>query len=226
MKAYILAILMMPFLTGCFSLFDITPRVETVIDRVYVPQECPTFTYTLKINGSKFNPNSSYSETMIITTLDSFLESLERNKLARQTFNNGIKESNKVVRIPGVAQTSNIKRIEKRIFVKRECPKYTYKPQIKARKLTSKFIPDNNTTYVVFSLNNMVILMEKYKMSKEVFNNHIDVINKKPFTEEMNHKFYGYVEIAVSKIDDTADAIKVKAKDKAFDSAKESVQDD
>jgi len=223
MKSIILSILIiLPIFTfsGC-SWWSVTPRTETVIDRVYIPEECPTFTHSLRISGSKYNVSKEYNQTMVITLLDPFLESLERNKLARQTFNNGVTESNKELLIPGTPETSNFERVQKRIFVARDCPKYVYKPVVKARKLTDKFSADNNTTYVVISLNNMVFSMEKHKLAKEVYNGHIDTINKKPFTEEMKSKFDGYMKITVDKINDTIAAIKGKAKDEAFDFAKE-----
>ena len=219
------AVIISTVFTGCVGWFDVTPRLETVVDTVYVPKECPTYTHTLKIDGSKYSNQKEYSETMVVIDLDSFLESLERNKLARQTFNNGVKESNKELKIEAKPETTNFKRIEKRIFVQRICPKYTYKPQIKARKLTDQFKSDTNTTYVVVTLDNMILSMEKHKLSKETYNQHIDIINDKPFTEAMKEKFDGYVEIAVDKINETAKAIKEKAidiaKDEAVDYAKE-----
>ena len=224
MKKYrhlLIVVAMIPMLTGCW--WDVTPRVETVVDVSYVPQECPIFTYSLKIDGSKYKAGKDYNKTMVITALDPFLESLERNKLARQTFNDGITNSNKVLTVPGIPETSNFVRIEKRIFVERDCPKYTFKPQVKARKLTPKFSADTNTTYVVIALDNMIVAMEKHKMAKEAYNEHIDEINKLPFTDAMKLKFNGYMKITVDKINDTADAIKAKAKDYGKDKVKEVV---
>ena len=220
-KHILIVVALIPMLTGCW--WDVTPRIETVVDVSYVPQECPTFTHTLKIDGSKYKSSKEYNQTMVITALDPFLESLERNKLARQTFNDGITKSNKMLTIPGIPETSNFVRVEKRIFVERVCPKYTFKPQVKARKLTPKFSADNNVTYVVITLDNIVLAMERHKLSKETYNEHVEVINKLPFTEAMKLKFHGYMKISVDKINDTADAIKAKAVDFGKDKVKEAV---
>lgn len=173
---------LLPLLTGCW--LSVTPRVETVVDVSYVPQKCPTFTHSLKINGKKYNLNSDYNQTMVITALDPFLESLERNKMARQTFNDGITTSNQVKKIPGIPETSNFVRVHKTIFVERDCPKYTFKPQIKARKLTEAFKEDTNSTYVVITLDNLLTSMERHKLAKATYNTNIDLINDHNSTPE------------------------------------------
>jgi len=207
-RNFIISILIVTIFSGCTSLFDVTPRIETVVDTVYVPTQCPTYTYSLKINGSKYDDHKKYSKTMVIANLDTFLESLERNKLARQTFNKGIIESNKETKVIATPKTSNFKRIEKRIFVKRECPKYTYTPKIKVRKLTKNFKKDSNTTYVVIPLDNIILSMEKYKLAKETYNKHIDEINNKSFKKEMKNNFDGHIDNTVTKIDKTKKNIK------------------
>jgi hypothetical protein len=217
----LIAIAIIPMLSGCW--WDVTPRIETVVDVSYIPQECPTFPYVLKIKGEKYKAGREYNQTMVITALSPFIESLERNKLARETFNKAILESNKVLTVPGIPETSNFVRVQKRIFVERECPKYTFKPQIKARKLTPRFIADNNTTYVVIPLDNIVLSMERHKLSKKTYNEHVESINKLPFTEAMKLKFNGYMKISVDKINDTADAIKAKAVDYSKGKVKEAV---
>jgi hypothetical protein len=226
MKNYIILVIISTiFFSGCVGI-QTTKRLETVVDRVYIPKECPKFTHQLKIDGKKYTTND-VSQTMVIVPLDPFLESLERNKLARQEFNKIVVESNEPLVVPGEPETNNFKRVEKRIFVNRDCPKYTYKPVIGAKKLKSDFLPETNTTYVVITLDEMVTKLEQNKMARETYNDGVEEINQKSFVDAMKKKFNDVVEITVEKIDDTAAAIKKMAVDKTKtivkDKAKEAV---
>jgi len=221
MKKIILTTFTVIFLlSGCAGI-QTTKRLETVIDRVYVPKECPTFTHQLKIDGKKYKGNNTFANTMVITELDPFLVSLERNKLSRQEFNRVVKESNQPLKVPGVPETNNFQRVEKRIFVNRECPKYYYKPEIKAKKLKPNFSPENNTTYVIITLDELLTKLEQNKMARNTYNDGIDEINEKSFVENMKQKFDDVVELTVEKIDDTASAIKKMAVDKTTSVVKE-----
>ena len=204
------------FMVGCSGI-NVEKRLETVIDRSYIPKECPTFTHQLSIDGKKYMNENESLETTVIVSLSTLVESLERNKLARQTFNDGITKSNEPLIVPGVPETSNFKRVEKRIFVNRDCPKYIYKPQIPAKKLLPNFTPDVDTTYVVITLDEMVTELERNKLARETYNSNIDEINEKSFVENMKAKFDTAIEVTIEKIDDTAAAIKQAAFDKTKD---------
>lgn len=223
-KTIIFGLLISITFIGCSGL---TPnkRLETVIDRHYIPKECPTFTHQLKINAQKYQNNNDVSQTTVITELTPFVESLERNKLARQSFNTVVIESNKPLIVPGEPETSNFQRVVKTIFVDRECPKYLYKPIINAKKLTPDFQPETNTTYVVITLDEMVSVLERNKMARESFNSQIDIINKPSFVEAMKAKFDSAVKITVEKIDDTAAKIKELATEKVKTVAKDKVKE-
>lgn len=224
MKKQIIIILgVLTIFTGCV-MFDVTPRVETVIDRHYVPKECPKFTHKLVIDGNRYMGNNDVSQTTVITPLDSFVESLERNKLAREEFNNVIVESNKPHIVLGEPETSNFKRVTKRIFINRDCPKYTYKPNIPAKKLKNDFKAYTNTTYVVITLDEMLTKLEKNKMVRETYNEGIEDINEKSFVDSMKNKFDDVVEVTVEKIDDTAATIKKFVADKTKEYAKNKVK--
>lgn len=225
MKKTILITIASVFLfVGCAGL-ETTKRLETVIDRVYVPKECPTFTHQLEIPGKKYKGNNDVSQTMVITPLEPFVESLERNKMARQKFNEKVDTSNQPLIVKGEPETSNFIRVEKRIFVDRECPKFYYQPEIKAKKLKTDFTPETNTTYVVITLDELVTSLERNKMARETYNSHIDEINKPSFVELMKKKFDSAIEITVEKIDDTAAAIKKVAVDKTKTIVKEKAKE-
>lgn len=224
MKYYIISILIPFFILGCAGI-DTTKRLETVVDREYIPKECPQFTHNLVIDGKKYSTNYDISVTSVVTDLDSFIESLERNKLARQTFNSGVKESNKALVILGEPETSHFKRVKKRILVDRICPKFIYKPNIKAKKLTDNFTPESNTTYVVITLDEMVTELQRNKFARETYNNQIDTINKKSFVKGLKARFDNTVTISVEKIDETTNKIKKLATDTVKDKVKETTKE-
>lgn len=210
-------------MTGCFP--EPTPRVETVIDRVYVLKECPTFYYNLNIKGSKFSKDVGYSDQTLVIGLDPFLTSLEQNKLARETLNTFVTESNEHIIVPGIPETSNFKRVEKRIFVNRECPSFYYTPEIKARKLTPNFKPDVNETYVVITLDNMVTSLEQNKLARETFNKHVKDINDPTYVEKLKEQYESSTEIILDGIKDTIDIIKTKVVTAAVNKTKKIVTD-
>lgn len=208
MVKFIIPSLIALFITGCFPEPNI--RTETVIDRIYVPKECPTYYNDLNIQGSKFSKDKTYNETMVIIELDSLLLTMEQNKMARETFNKFVDESNEHILVPGTPETNNFKRIEKRIFVNRECPSFYYSPEIKAKKLTENTKLDMNTTYVVVTLDNMVTSMEHNKLSRDTFNAHVDTVNSKTFIESAKEKYDSSVDIVSEAIDETIMKIKEK----------------
>lgn len=212
MKKYLIFMAIAVVFSGCCC---VTPHVETVVDRVYVPKQCPTFNNELQISGKKYKTNVVYDDSVIIP-VDTLLTSLEKNKMARQTFNTNIKHSNKIVKVPGKPQTSNFVRVEKRIFVERDCPLYIYRPTIKAKKLTSSFKKDNNTTYVVIKTDKLIESLEKNKMAKQKYNQDIKKINSYSFVEKAKEKFDSVIKITTDKISDTTKKIKEKVKNTSY----------
>ena len=212
---------------GCAGI-QTSQRLETVVDRVYIPKECPTFNYQIKINGKKYVDNKilqTNDQPLVITELKTIVESLEKNNLVRKEFNKKIEETNKELIIPGKPTTNNFKRIQKRIFVDRECPKYYYKPTIKVKKLTNDFRADKNTTYIIIPLDELVTELEQNKLAREVYNENVEKINEKSFVEAMKNKFDVAIAITVEKIDETVNTIKKialkKTKDVLKNKAKE-----
>ena len=165
-------------LTGCASLF--TSFKGVVVDKVYVPKQCPTFDHQFEIPGKKYKSNDT-EETTLVTRLDDLTISLARNTKARELFNVAVTESNKETLVRDESIDDPSERVTKRIFVDRECPKYYYSPEFTAKKLTQTFTPEDGVTYVVILLDNMVFQMEKHKKEKEVFNGVVDDLNSKPF---------------------------------------------
>lgn len=163
------------FLTGCSSVF--TKFDEVAVDKVYIPKQCPTFVHEFEITGSKFRLGDTSQLNNVLMKLDDLTFSLSANTVARNTFNETIIEENKETFVRDDSDSEN--RVEKRIFVNRECPKYYYVPEFSAKKLIDGFIPEDGVIYVVIPLSNMVFEMEKHKKSKQIFNNRVDDINSK-----------------------------------------------
>lgn len=174
----ILIITSIIILSGCSSLF--TQHKEVAVDKLYIQKQCPIFTHTFEINGRKYKTNDTI-ETVVVLPIDSLTESLAKNTKAREIFNNSIIESNKEVLVPDTSVGSGAERVVKRIYVDRVCPQYHYTPEFNAKKLTHNFIPNENTTYVVIPLDNLITQLEKHKKTKEVFNSTVDELNAKPF---------------------------------------------
>lgn len=175
-KLYVILVFVL-FLYGCTGL-DVTKKVETVVDRVYISKECPKFHYQLKMNGRKFDNIIDNNTTSVIITYEQLIDTLEKNKLAREEFNKIVEEMNIVKVVKGIPQTNNYKVVEKRIFVERECPKFTYKPTFNVKKLTNDFRNDTSETFIIIDYDMFITELEKNKMIREEFNLQVDNINR------------------------------------------------
>lgn len=174
----LIAVLTVVVLSGCASVF--TPLKEVAVDKLYVQKQCPTFNHSFDIPGKKYQSND-VSETSVVMKLEDLTLALSSNTKAREIFNASITESNKETLVKDESVGSDAERVVKRIYVNRECPKYYYVPEFNAKKLTPTFTPASNTTYVVIPLEKMMFQMEKHKKEKDVFNESVDDLNKKPF---------------------------------------------
>jgi hypothetical protein len=165
------------FLGGCslnsfFTTFD-----EVAIDKHYVPKQCPTFNHQFEIPAKKFLGYSGDGTTVsVVMKTSDLLVSLETNTRARELFNTLVTEMNKTI-IDKDRSNSEHRQIKK-IFINRECPKYTYSPEFKARKLIQSFVPEENVTYVIVSVEKFTFEVEKHKKTVMVFNEQINNINK------------------------------------------------
>lgn len=154
------------FFTGC-SFFDITPRIETVIDKEYVYTQCPTFNYDFKVVGSKLNNDISYNGNYVVLPTDILVTNLTSYKYAVDTFNKQLLITNKSEIVPGIPTISNFKRVKKVIFIDRKCIPFKYKVNIPVRKYNRNKEYDN---YVIIKTINLIQTFEKFKMSKKLYN--------------------------------------------------------
>lgn len=165
-------------LSGCSISSWFTQLEDVAIDKKYITKQCPTYNHEFDIKGKKYSENLDNSTTHAIIRLGDLTNSLESYKMVKTTFNNDIIESNqpKIVIDPN---KNAFKRIEKTIFVDRECPSFNYSPEFKAKKLTDKFQAEANTTYVVLPLEPFMYELEKSKTYRETYNTEIEKLNSK-----------------------------------------------
>lgn len=183
--------------SGCSWLFP-TPVVETVIDRVYVPRECPTYDYQFEFVLKKYESNIQYADNVIAFDSKELITDIEQYKMAKNKFNEYIINNNNTTVVYGTPLTNNFKRVEKRIFVDRPCPKFNYSPEFKIVKANKLHASDNNVTIFVSDLPSVITNIEKFKMYKTRYNEYSESTVPKNFTDVLQSKLTDTQEIIKS----------------------------
>lgn len=161
--------------TGCTKSLKVTKYEPVAVDKVYVKKQCPCFDHTFEIPGRKYITNNVAKESVVIPLKDLNLE-LVKNKKIKDAFNATVTEMNKEVTEKDPSNSK--KRTIRKIYVDQVCPEYTYTPQFNEKRLTQSFVPDDDTIFVVIPLEDLLFQMEKYKMTKKIFNTTVKQLNE------------------------------------------------
>jgi hypothetical protein len=157
------------FVQGCF-LF--VPRQEVVVDKKIIPNQCPKFDYIISLNIKR--PNDKIDSEWFCIKRNELLTEMTKYKKAKSIFNKNIEKMNEPIILKGQSYSEKIKRIEKIIYVKHQCPKFNYTISLNIKSPNDKI----DSEWFCIKRNELLTEMTKYKKAKSIFNKNIEKINE------------------------------------------------